>query len=152
MAEIQIPDWLKKEPKSRRLRGIATSEIDIIPQDKKTKKQDVYLDGILAHAERRLKETGFADLTVAQAQEQTLRATLSYLYQEIVTGNMSQEQAVKLANALASKTITSGINLNIPIIFGMPEPTMVPKLVAAGREQIDAAYEIIDGKDLDDRS
>ena len=152
MTEIQIPDWLKKEPKSRRLRGIAASEINIIPQDKKTKKQDVYLDGIISHAERLLKETGFADLSTAQAQERTLKATLSYLYQEIVTGNMSQDQAVKLANALASKTITSGINLNIPIIFGVPEPTMVPKLVAAEQHQIDAAYEIIDGKDLDDRN
>jgi len=150
MDDFKIPDWIAHEPKSRRLRGIAASEIEVAPKGKPLKKQDVYLDGILAHAERLLKETGFTDLSVAQAQEKTLKSTLAFLYQEIAVGNMSQDQAVKLANALASKTITSGINLNIPIIFGIPEPTMVPKLVAAEQHQIDAAYEIIDGHDLDD--
>jgi hypothetical protein len=149
MDDFKIPDWIAREPKSRRLRGIAASEIETAPEAK-LKRKDVYLDGILAHAERLLKETGFVDLTVAQAQEKTLKSTLAFLYQEIAVGNMSQEQAVKLANALASKTITSGINLNIPIIFGIPEPTMVPKLVVAEQHQIDAAYEIIDGRELDD--
>lgn len=148
MADFKIPDWIEKQPKSRRLRGIAASEIDVVSDKKPTKRQDVFLDGILAHAERLLKETGFTDLSVAQAQERTLKATLSFLYQEIVTGGMSQDQAVKLANALASKTITSGINLNIPIIFGMPEPRMTPSLIDPN--QVEAAYEIIDGHDLDD--
>ena len=150
--EIKIPDWITREPRRKALRGPRVDPlIDLSDPTAPVRKKDVYLDGIVAHAEKILADAGFTDLTVSQAQEKTLIATLAYLYNEIVQGGLSNEQAIKLANAIASKvgTAVGGVNFNAPIIFGIPEPQVITSLRALEQPQLLEAMDIIDGRSLE---
>lgn len=129
---IQIPSWLNNQPRANKRVSKRVKSIANVPQ--------------LTDVDSLLKETGFTELNITQAQEKTLKAALAYIYSLLSQPDgISQEQVVRLVNALATKAAVGNVSLNMPIVFTMPEPKVLP--VQSGGA-IEGAYEIIDGRSL----
>ena len=135
---MTIPAWITNQPHAnkrvgKRVKGIA----DSVGLPKLT---DESVDSLLV-------ETGFTDLNITQAQEKTLKAALAYLYSLLSQPDgISQEQVVRLVNALASKAAVSNVSVTMPIVFTMPEPKVLP--VNTPVNAIEGSYEVIDGRTL----